>query len=208
MLGRDRAHEPDRDAVRIFDDGVARAPEGIPRRLQSLVTSGGQLGIQAIDHNVITNAGTITTGDSGAAITVGDSNTVTNSGAITAPSGQVALIAGIGVSYDYNASSFTPGNGAIPQGTNDNATTNLRFANYGKLVDANGNDTGRRPRCARFASNDGNTASTIGTPLSVLAQDPSCSRSTSPAARLRSRRSSTAVGFRLKQSSPRLVHDT
>jgi filamentous hemagglutinin family protein len=65
---------------------------------------------------------------------------VTNSGAITAPDGQVALIAGIGVSYDYNASSFVPGNGIIPQGTNDNNTTNLRFANYGALIDASGND--------------------------------------------------------------------
>jgi hypothetical protein len=65
---------------------------------------------------------------------------VINGGTITAPSGQVALIAGIGVSYDYNASSFLPGNSSIPQGTNDNSTTSLRFANYGKLVDPNGND--------------------------------------------------------------------
>ncbi len=65
---------------------------------------------------------------------------VTNSGAITAPGGQVALIAGIGVSYDYNKSSFQPGNGSFSQGINDNSTTNLRFANYGKLVDANGDD--------------------------------------------------------------------
>ncbi|MCK9919337.1 filamentous hemagglutinin family protein [Microbacteriaceae bacterium K1510] len=64
---------------------------------------------------------------------------VTNSGTITAPNGQVALIAGIGVSYDYNKSSFNPATG-VPQGTNDNATTNLRFANYGKLVDAGGQD--------------------------------------------------------------------
>ncbi|MDB5609255.1 MAG: filamentous hemagglutinin [Bradyrhizobium sp.] len=83
----------------------------------------------------------------GAAITVGNQGLaliaapgVTNGGVITAPSGQVALIAGIGVSYDYNKSSFTPGNGAIPQGTNDNSTTNLRFANYGQLTDANGTD--------------------------------------------------------------------
>lgn len=83
----------------------------------------------------------------GAAITVGNQGlallaapNVTNSGVITAPGGQVALIAGIGVSYDYNKSSFTPGNSAVPQGTNDNATTNLRFANYGQLRDAGGND--------------------------------------------------------------------
>jgi filamentous hemagglutinin family protein len=83
----------------------------------------------------------------GAAITVGTQGLaliaapdVRNGGVITAPGGQVALIAGIGVSYDYNKSSFTPGNSSIPQGTNDNATTNLRFANYGKLTDAGGND--------------------------------------------------------------------
>ena len=83
----------------------------------------------------------------GAAITVGNQGlaliaapNVTNGGVITAPSGQVALIAGIGVSYDYNESSFQSNNSAIPQGTNDNSTTNLRFANYGQLTDANGND--------------------------------------------------------------------
>jgi filamentous hemagglutinin family protein len=83
----------------------------------------------------------------GAAITVGNQGlaliaapNVTNGGVLTAPSGQVALIAGIGVSYDYNASSFIPQGGSVPQGTNDNSTTNLRFANYGQLLDANGND--------------------------------------------------------------------
>ncbi|MEW6439014.1 MAG: filamentous hemagglutinin family protein [Pseudomonadota bacterium] len=64
---------------------------------------------------------------------------VTNSGAITAQSGQVALVAGIGVSYDYNAASFNS-NGVVTQGTNDNNTTNLRFANYGELTAANGSD--------------------------------------------------------------------
>ncbi len=44
------------------------------------------------------------------------------------------------MSYDYNKSSFQPSSSANPQGTNDNSTTNLRFANYGKLVDADGND--------------------------------------------------------------------
>ncbi len=83
----------------------------------------------------------------GASINVGNQGlallaapNVTNSGAITAPGGQVALVAGIGVSYDYNQTSFLPGSGSDSQGTNDNSTTNLRFANYGKLVDANGND--------------------------------------------------------------------
>jgi len=84
----------------------------------------------------------------GAAITVGTQGlaliaapNVTNGGVIMAPSGQVALIAGIGVSYDYNLSSLNPnGSSTGPQGTNDNKTTNLRFANYGALTDASGND--------------------------------------------------------------------
>src|ERR1700761_5957939 len=57
-------------------------------------------------------AGAITV-QPGAAITVGNQGlaliaapNVTNGGVITAPSGQVALIAGIGVSYDYNETSF------------------------------------------------------------------------------------------------------
>jgi filamentous hemagglutinin family protein len=80
----------------------------------------------------------------GAAIAVGNQGlaliaapNVHNSGVITAPGGQVALIAGIGVSYDYNFSSLSS-NSIL--GTNDNATTNLRFANYGRLFDADGND--------------------------------------------------------------------
>jgi filamentous hemagglutinin family protein len=80
----------------------------------------------------------ITMGDLGLALIAAPN--VSNSGTITSPGGQIALVAGIGVSYDYNKSSFTPGNGVIPQGTNDNATTNLRFANYGTLIDAGGND--------------------------------------------------------------------
>src|SRR5690242_20805917 len=48
-LGRDRAHQANRDAVGILDDGIACAPEGVPWRLQSLVAGGGQLGEQAID---------------------------------------------------------------------------------------------------------------------------------------------------------------
>ena len=63
---------------------------------------------------------------------------VTNSGAITAPSGQVALIAGVGVSYGYNESGFNPG-GLTPRGTNDNSTTNLEFANSGQWL-ADGSD--------------------------------------------------------------------
>jgi filamentous hemagglutinin family protein len=96
------------------------------------------------------NAGNVTI-EAGATINVGTNGlaliaapNVTNSGSITAPSGQVALIAGIGVSYDYNYASLNPfgadGSGGQPQGYNDNATTNLRFANYGKLVNAQGQD--------------------------------------------------------------------
>jgi filamentous hemagglutinin family protein len=57
---------------------------------------------------------------------------VTNGGVITAPSGQVALIAGIGVSYT--------GTGATSQSSTDTQTTNLLYANYGSLTDAHGND--------------------------------------------------------------------
>jgi filamentous hemagglutinin family protein len=96
------------------------------------------------------NAGAVTI-QSGAQITVGTQGfaviaapTVTNNGMITAPSGQVAMIAGIGVSYDYNYGSFNPygpdGCAGQPDGYNNNATTMLRFANYGELTDANGND--------------------------------------------------------------------
>jgi filamentous hemagglutinin family protein len=70
---------------------------------------------------------------------------VTNGGTITAPSGQVALIAGIGVSYDYNATSFNAEADSVQgssqgQGFNNNTTTMLRFANYGTLTDSQGND--------------------------------------------------------------------
>src|SRR5262245_21739057 len=49
MLGRDRAHEADGDAVGILDDGVARAPEGVERRLQSAMPGRGHLAVEAID---------------------------------------------------------------------------------------------------------------------------------------------------------------
>jgi filamentous hemagglutinin family protein len=78
----------------------------------------------------------ITMGDLGLALIAAPN--VSNSGTITSPGGQVALIAGIGVSYDYNKTSFATG--TSPQGTNDNSTTMLRFANYGALIDAGGND--------------------------------------------------------------------
>ena len=71
---------------------------------------------------------------------------VTNSGTIAAPSGQVALIAGIGVSYDYNAIGANAANNANTssdvhkQGYNDNSTTMLQFANYGTLTDSQGHD--------------------------------------------------------------------
>jgi filamentous hemagglutinin family protein len=80
----------------------------------------------------------ITMGNQGLALIAAPN--VTNSGTITAPGGQVALVAGIGVSYDYNKTSFAPSSGASQQGTNDNSTTMLRFANYGALIDAGGND--------------------------------------------------------------------
>jgi filamentous hemagglutinin family protein len=94
------------------------------------------------------DAGNVTI-EAGAAINLGTSGlaliaapNVTNSGTITAPSGQVALIAGIGVSYDYNYSSLNPFQGSArqPQGYNDNTTTNLRFANYGALTNSQGQD--------------------------------------------------------------------
>jgi filamentous hemagglutinin family protein len=80
----------------------------------------------------------ITMGDHGLALIAAPN--VSNSGTITAPDGQIALVAGIGVSYDYNKTSFAPGSGSSAQGTNDNSTTMLRFANYGALIDASGND--------------------------------------------------------------------
>src|SRR5262245_17925240 len=49
MLGGDRAHEPDGDAVGILDDGVARTPEGVERRLQAAMAGRGHLAIEAID---------------------------------------------------------------------------------------------------------------------------------------------------------------
>ena len=94
------------------------------------------------------DAGNVTI-EAGAAINLGTSGlaliaapNVTNSGTITAPSGQVALIAGIGVSYDYNYGSLNPFQGSArqPQGFNDNTTTNLRFANYGELTNSQGQD--------------------------------------------------------------------
>ncbi len=71
---------------------------------------------------------------------------VVNRGAITVGAGgQIALAAGIGVSYDYNATSFNS-NGFYSNGvttaqfTNDSSTNILRFANYGKITDGAGND--------------------------------------------------------------------
>ena len=91
--------------------------------------------------DVTVNAGAqINLGNQGLAVIAAPN--VTNNGTITAPSRQIALVAGIGVSYDYNKSSFNGGSSSssLPQGTNDNSTTNLRFANYGELTDANDND--------------------------------------------------------------------
>jgi filamentous hemagglutinin family protein len=89
-------------------------------------------------------AGDITI-DQGASINIGTQGlglvaapNVTNRGQIAAPSGQIALVAGIGVSYDYNDTSFETG--GPPQGTNANNLTFLRFANYGKLTDNTGKD--------------------------------------------------------------------
>ena len=61
---------------------------------------------------------------------------VTNSGTITAPSGQVALIAGIGVSYTYN---YYSGVGE-PQGYTNNSSTLLIFSNTGQITNAQGAD--------------------------------------------------------------------
>ncbi len=76
----------------------------------------------------------------GASITVGSQGmallaapNVTNSGSITAPSGQVALVAGVGVSYN-NLTSNSGSNAGVIQ------STNLLFASYGKWLDANGKD--------------------------------------------------------------------
>jgi filamentous hemagglutinin family protein len=55
---------------------------------------------------------------------------LTNSGMITAPSGQVALIAGIGVSYTYN---YFSGASEAPGFTNDSSTL-LVFSNSGQLT--------------------------------------------------------------------------
>src|SRR5882724_12076361 len=49
MLGRDRAHEADGNTIGILDDGVARAPEGIPWRLQATMAGRGHPAIKAID---------------------------------------------------------------------------------------------------------------------------------------------------------------
>src|SRR5262249_52048852 len=57
---------------------------------------------------------------------------VSNSGSITAPSGQVALVAGIGLNYDYMD--------AIQPGSNDNTTNILHFKNAGQLTDSAGHD--------------------------------------------------------------------
>jgi filamentous hemagglutinin family protein len=61
---------------------------------------------------------------------------ITNSGSIAVAAGQVALIAGIGVSYTYN-SAYTPGQ-ALPY--NDGSSTFLIFSNSGTLTDGHGND--------------------------------------------------------------------
>ncbi|HEY4316590.1 MAG TPA: filamentous hemagglutinin family protein [Herbaspirillum sp.] len=76
---------------------------------------------------------TITTGAQGLALFAAPN--VTNSGTITAPGGQVALVAGVGVSYDYNTSP-----GPHTQGASDNTSALLRFSNSGQLTDGSGND--------------------------------------------------------------------
>jgi filamentous hemagglutinin family protein len=59
---------------------------------------------------------------------------VTNSGMITAPSGQVALIAGIGVSYNYNSTV------QAVNGSNTSASTLLAFSNSGQITNAQNQD--------------------------------------------------------------------
>jgi len=98
-----------------------------------LLTSSGP-GAGAV---TIAPGATITVGTQGLAVIAAPN--VTNAGSIAAPSGQVALIAGVGVSYDYNKSDFNPSTSSIPGGTNDNSTTNLVFASSGQWM-ANGVD--------------------------------------------------------------------
>ena len=111
---------------------AAQSSDGLAHSILFAPTAGaGNISIAA--------GGSISLGDQGLGVIAAPS--VTNNGTITAPGGQVALIAGIGVSYDYNFTSFNPnGTVAQAQGNNNNTTTNLRFANYGELTDANGND--------------------------------------------------------------------
>jgi filamentous hemagglutinin family protein len=111
---------------------AAESPDGLAHSILFAPTAGaGNISVEA--------GGSISLGSQGLGVIAAPS--VTNNGTITAPSGQVALIAGIGVSYDYNFTSFSPnGSAAQAQGNNNNTTTNLRFANYGELTDANGND--------------------------------------------------------------------
>src|SRR5262249_44394978 len=64
---------------------------------------------------------------------------VTNHGQIIGGDGsQAALIAGVGVSYTYNAA--TSRTAQTPAFTDDGSTTFLIFYNYGKLTDASGKD--------------------------------------------------------------------
>lgn len=69
---------------------------------------------------------------------------ITNAGNISDPQGQVALIGGIGVSYDYNAvgsnQSMNVNGISETQGYNDDLTTFLRFFSYGRLTSSSGAD--------------------------------------------------------------------
>ncbi|HEX4184114.1 MAG TPA: filamentous hemagglutinin N-terminal domain-containing protein, partial [Caulobacteraceae bacterium] len=114
----------------VSSDGLAHSILFTPPTDSTGASTAGDITIEA--------GGTITSGAQSLVLIAAPN--VTNHGQIiTGQGGQVALIAGIGVSYDYNLSSFTPFN-AAPQFTEENSTTFLRFANYGQLLDGSGND--------------------------------------------------------------------
>ncbi|WP_454619527.1 filamentous haemagglutinin family protein [Bradyrhizobium cenepequi] len=133
------SNDPVASANRFLNGGIGDLNETNFQTNGILLTSA-----QPGAGNVTIQAGaSISLGRQGLAVIAAPN--VTNGGAVTAPSGQVALIAGIGVSYDYNATSLNAlanaaGGTDHKQGYNDNSTTNLRFANYGTLTDSQGRD--------------------------------------------------------------------
>src|SRR5579864_7975997 len=51
LVGIDRAHQADGDPIGVFDDGVARAPEGVEGRLQAAVPEAGKL-VVGVVHRI------------------------------------------------------------------------------------------------------------------------------------------------------------